>query len=519
MDMTGDNLDPPSALERALPEWLAGQRWFRGKSRAVARCRVRDPIPLGGAEVAVTRVEYSTGVTEDYALYLLEGAGPGAPRDALAERGFCARLLELIASEGQAEGLGGAVVASSSEEVRRAARDVSDARDARDVSDARGARDARDSGAALEPVPSGAEQSNSSVVYGRRFILKLYRRVEPGVHPDLEVGRRLTAVGFPHAPRVEGHLEHRPRAGEPVLLGLLQAFLPNEGDGWSFTLAALGPCLERVRSTAAGAARGAPAQGAEVLGDYAPAARLLGRRTAELHLALGAATDDPAFAPEPFTEDARREAAAGARALAAGTLDLLAARLEGAAGALPAGVRGAAREVLAAREAILERLGSLAAGPPLRSLRIRGHGDYHLGQVLRTRDDFAITDFEGEVTRPLAERRRKASPLRDAAGMLRSFHYAAYASILLEPGGEADVERLAPRAAAWHRAAAAAFLEEYRRTVGKAPFFPREEEELGRLLRFHLLEKAIYEVGYELQSRPGWLRIPLEGVLEVLGGS
>ena len=392
----------------------------------------------------------------------------------------------------------------------------------------------------IEPRPLGAEQSNTSIRYGDRLVLKLFRKLEPGINPDLEIGRFLTrSTNFRHVPPVAGGLElgDGGRGREPATLAVLQGFVANEGDAWSFTLDALGRYFERART---GWGRGdfgpaqvparpllelvevaggphPPAELYERIGTYLPAVRLLGERTAELHLALASAPPDhPAFAPEPFSTLHQRSLYESMRTTASRTFQLLRQRLDD----LAPEARAAAAAVLAAQDLARERF-ALLLGPKVTATRIRTHGDYHLGQVLYTGRDFVILDFEGEPARPLSERRLKRSPLRDVAGMLRSFQYAAYARLFEESGSGIIPPPEAPIfeswALFWERWVSAAFLGAYLERTATASFVPAQRSELAILLDAYVLEKAIYELAYELNHRPGWVRIPLAGILQILG--
>ncbi|GEJ55408.1 1,4-alpha-glucan branching protein GlgB [Anaeromyxobacter diazotrophicus] len=514
-----DGLDEPvrRAIERALPAWLAGRRWFGGKARPVERVEIVDavPIPMGPglARLALLRVRYAGGGEELYALPL--AFAPGARAEALRreqpgaelaaatagrERGvvyaadrepaFGRALLEAVARGGRFEGSAGALVAFHGAALERLAVDAS----------------------RLEPRPVLAEQSNTSIRFGDHLILKLFRKTEPGPSPDLEVGAFLTDVAhFPHTPPTLGGLEYRPRHGEPLALGVLQAFVPNEGDAWSYTLRAVAEALERARGRGPPpawdghllelAAAGPPEWARELVGPYLDAAALLGRRTAELHLALAGARGHPGFEPAPFAPSDRAALREGVAALVRRNLGLLRARLP----ALPPEVRRPAEAVLA-REGEILGLARALGDQELGSLRLRTHGDYHLGQVLWTGRDFVLIDFEGEPAQPLAERRTLRSPLRDVAGMIRSFHYAACSE-----------RSNSPWAHAWYRAVASTFLRAYLGAARGAAFLPQRPEELRALLDLFLVEKAAYELGYELDHRPEWVALPLSGLEDLLG--
>jgi maltose alpha-D-glucosyltransferase/alpha-amylase len=373
------------------------------------------------------------------------------------------------------------------------------------------------------PVERGpATSSNSLIFFGDRLLLKLFRRLEVGVNPDFEIGRFLTETGrFDRVPATAGTLEYRPDGDDrPVTLGILQARVPNQGDGWSHALAALRGYYERVagaasiapepRSPAESAGMAPPANVSEAIGDYLIAAATLGRRTAEMHLALASGTD-PDFSPEPLTPAdmdrvSREILRQGRQALAA-----LAENLD----RLPAGVRDAERLLHIGRSSV-ESLAASNSAPPA-AVKTRIHGDYHLGQVLWVGGDYMILDFEGEPTRSVEERRQKFSPIRDVAGMLRSYHYAAYAGLFdFTHNRPQDLTRLAPWADLWQQWVSAAFLREYLAAAGDAPFLPRDPDEFAGLLDRFTLAKAFYELNYELNNRPDWVRIPLGGVLSLL---
>jgi trehalose synthase-fused probable maltokinase len=486
------------ALEARLPGHLSGQRWFGAKARTVAAVRIEDAVGLGADDgapwLALLQVAFAEGPGEIYLLPVAwSEAGAGAPGEVIApltaagrpgllcgaehDPAFARALLADVARSAVRPGARGNLVASHT-----------------------GAFQVRAAGAEdLSPAPLGAEQSNTSIRFGDRAILKLFRRTSPGINPDLELGAYLTdVVGYPHVAPTLGSLEYRPAAGPPLAVGVLSGFVANQGDAWRLALRSVGNHL------APHPGGSAPPRDA---GGFAGEAALLGRRTAELHLALAARPDLPAFAPEPFTVGWQAAQVEALRAQAARVLPLLEQRLGGMAEV----ARAPAAEVLARRADLLRRTAWLL-DRSLAASRIRIHGDYHLGQVLWTGSDFVLIDFEGEPARPLDERRDKGSALRDVAGMLRSFHYAAHAG---GGAGAAGADRQV-RMELWHRQATSAFLEAYLGAAGGAPFLPPGEEERRGLLELHLLEKALYELGYELNSRPDWVWLPLTGLAELL---
>ncbi|MDZ4685821.1 MAG: putative maltokinase [Planctomycetaceae bacterium] len=354
------------------------------------------------------------------------------------------------------------------------------------------------------------QQSHSSAHYGRRLMLKLFRKLADGRNPELEIGEFLgTVTPRAPAPALAGWLEYRAGDQPAVTVALLQEFVPNENDAWTFTLGQLGRYCERVKSEAATELDDTLAA---FMGDGLDTAALLGRRTGELHVALASNPSDPAFAPERFTAADQQALHHSMYATVVRTFDLLRQRMS----ALPSELRADAERVATLEPRLLKKLGQLLSRP-LSSPRIRVHGDYHLGQVLWTGSDFVIIDFEGEPDRPIAERRVKQSPLKDVAGMLRSFHYASHAGLMgLIPGVEpSDHVALRPWLNRWYAHSAAAFLRGYRQAVSRTALLSNDPRELELLLELFVLEKLVYELAYELNSRPDWARIPLAGLLEL----
>jgi maltose alpha-D-glucosyltransferase/alpha-amylase len=430
--------------------------------------------------------------------------------DAIYDPGFSTALLEAVAGRRRLVGRNGEVTASPTRAFRQL----------------RGSRRDR-----LEAVVGRAEQSNTSVVFGERLILKLFRRLEPGINPDIEVGGALTQAGFEQTPAVGGWLAYRSARDEPAALGIVLEYVPNEGDIWEFTLDSVGAYYERaaaVESVPDGepgsavsdilAARGVdpPAEVAEMAGSFRDVARLLGTRTAQLHRALAEAADDPAFAPEPFTALYQRSLFQTMRNHASATFAALARRTE----TLPEDVQPQAAAAIELADEVLAEIRSQVTARPS-AVRIRTHGDFHAGQVLWTGKDVVIIDFEGEPGRPLSERRHKRSALTDVAGMLRSFHYAAYGTLLNPRVGGAvrpeDVRRLEPWAAQWYLYVAAAYLDAYLVEARGQPFVPDDDEELRLTLELATLQKVLYELSYELNNRPDWVSIPLRGLLDLFG--
>ncbi len=529
-----------AALLRILPLYLRDRRWFGGKARRIREIRYLDQVrmPLDGldATLVLISVEYGEGEADTYALPLaladdetartivrdVPGAlvarvgGPTGPAlyDACLDPRFDRVLLEAVGASRRFRAASGATVIGHRTDAYKRLR---------------GGRDAN-----VAPSAGRLEQSNTSITYGDRFILKLYRRVESGINPDVEVGRLLTDEAFASTPAVGGWLEYRPERGESTAIGLLQQLVPNQGDVWQSTVGELAHFFERavtegmrppdpgpataerlLRMT--GEAPSAPAERVDgVIGGFLETAALLGTRTAELHLAL-ARPDDPAFAPEPFSALYQRSLYQGMRTQVVESLGLLRRQMPG----LPETSRPLAAAVIGAEAGLQARFRALLAAR-LDGARIRIHGDYHMGQVLWRGRDVVIIDFEGEPGRPLSERRHKRSPLRDVAGMIRSFQYAAQGPLLDSLTGQQvrpeDRAALEPWARIWHVRASATFLGAYVEGMRGSGLIPTDATQLATLLDACLLSKALYELVYELNNRPDWVAIPLRGILELVGG-
>jgi len=363
----------------------------------------------------------------------------GVLYDALYDPGFCKALLGAV-DRGRRFKADGAEVRAQPSKVFRKTRGAAQV--------------------ALEPSLLKREQSNTSIIYGDRLILKFFRRVTEGLNPDLEIGRFLTEkTVFAHTPPLAGFFELRKGRGEPATLGILQGLVPNEGDAWRYTLDSLGHYFEEILSRRPDAQQATldqrtpldlteqeiPKLAHEVMGSYLSSAHLLGQRTGELHMALASDAKDPAFAPEPFTALYRRSLYQSMRTLVDHSLTLLGKRLK----TIPEEIHADAARVLKLEDAIQDRFRK-ALETKFTAMRIRCHGDYHLGQVLFTGKDFIIIDFEGEPARPITERRLKRSPLRDVAGMLRSFNYAVVSRLKNNAVRPEDAVQVKPWATFWN---------------------------------------------------------------------
>ncbi len=529
-------------LEAVLPAYLKVRRWFGGKSRTIQSAVITDAIPMDHngdamAYLALVNVRYSDGDPQMYVLPIAYAADeqatwvsndiphaviarlklrgqtePGVLYDAIWNREFSLLPLEAIARQRAMHGDSSSEISASMTHTFK------------------------QFFAGLNPVdidPSlvRSEQSHTSIVYDERFILKFFRRVEPGLNPELEVGWYLTEQGvFSHIPPVVGSLEYRRGKDEPITLAVLHRYIYNEGDAWSYTLDTLRSYFERLLtrdvehrrdvpmpqgSLLALSEEEVPALAWELIDHYMESARLLGQRTAELHLALAQEQSNREFVPEPFTGMYQRSLYQTMRSQLGRVLQSLQKMLT----TLPEPAQEDALTVSEMEEEILRRFRTVMEHK-ISSVRTRCHGDYHLGQVLFTGKDFVVIDFEGEPAKSLSERRRKRSPLTDVAGMLRSFHYAAYTALFNEmESGMIYTERVAEMeqwSRFWYRWVSATFLRAYRETAGQAAFMPQTAEETGSLLNVYLMDKAVYELGYELNNRPGWVRIPLWGIVHLL---
>ncbi|MDP8236265.1 MAG: putative maltokinase [Candidatus Erginobacter occultus] len=504
----GDIFQPPfqKRLEKLLPDFLDRARWFGGKAREMAEVRIEASLPLpGGREPGrflLVAVSYRDGGKESYLLPLAYGAGsemppedPGAVLALVGNGGETGRLYDAAWDQRFREGCfhlisgektlqeGGATIRGTAGQVLR------------------------DRAEEIVTIPEskvlGKEQSNTSFLYGKEFILKLYRRPEAGLNPEIEITRFLTEkTGFDRTPPFAGMIKLTLPGVETASAGILQSFVEHLDDGWSYTLDEVSRFLD-----AAG-----PEKAARAREGYLPFARRLGERTAQLHRALASDPDDPAFAAEPEEESDREQGRRSAEEL----LDRGLQALERMIGKLDPETGQAGRELLGRRDRLRGKIGGRDSGRATGS-RIRIHGDYHLGQLLYTGGDAVIIDFEGEPARSLEERRRKRSPLVDVAGMVRSFHYAALGPIFLSPRKRPDPEEIFARTADWYRAVSGAFLDSYRRIMAGSPgLLPAERKEEDALLDLFLLEKAAYELNYELNNRPDWAAIPIRGLLDLL---
>ena len=528
--------------KQALITFLRRQRWFGGKARELARARFVDWATLQRGQhpafLTVVEADYTDGGRERYALPLamssgtdadaierhypgavlarITGARKGVLYDGIFDDATCSTLLASIQEKRTLHARHGTVEADIIHPgLHGAAVDT------------------------LTPITrSASDQSNTSVMFGKRLVLKLFRRIESGPNPDVEIGEYLTRRHFARVPPLVGTISYVPADGSSGIrdpgsgirdaaVAMLQEFVWNQGNGWQVTIEELGRYFERVASMpvppdaspdaahdwAFGKAAEPPPTVAEAIRAYLAIAGVLGRRTGELHMELAAGTG-PAFVPEPYTAADAKATADAMNRMANEQLNLLEMSLP----RLDNPHRELAVQVLEQRDVFMRQfddLRQLTGG----GARIRCHGDYHLGQVLVTEGDVVILDFEGEPARPLAERRRKCSPLRDVAGMLRSFSYTALTAVgAATQTRPEDARRLTPWATLWETWVSAAFLRGYLAATHGGAFLPSKPQTLETLLQAYVVDKALYELGYELNNRPEWIHIPLAGMLQLRSG-
>jgi maltose alpha-D-glucosyltransferase/alpha-amylase len=540
-------------LEARLPAILPGLRWFASKARTIRAARVADRLPfpaftndsedgamprrkITGA-LFILDIDFLEGETETYALPL--SASVTEPTvDAASDADTS--LLQVVDEQGKKW------------EINDGMRDPLMARHlltlALEQRQAVGHR-LRLAGRTLmlanaAPLPDAStlpvripqrEQSNSNAVFGDQLILKLYRRLDEGTNPELEMGEHLSLVGFPNTAPLPAAIELL-GVGSRRTLAVILGFVPHQNDAWALFRDHAHRYFESVDSLTPEQAQAAlcvpgdpgchageqepPPEMNRLLGEPLELSRLLGRRTAEMHIALADDRGNLAFAAEPFSLTYQRSLLQSMRNTTRAAMQTLTARI----GALPESVREIAQAVLSSEADILRKFHELSARP-LRAARCRVHGDYHLGQVLWTGKDFIIVDFEGEPLRPVGERRLKRSPLRDVAGMVRSFDYAAWTALRRHaqlrpdagtPAARQRQVRAALAASAW---LAREFVRAYavRLRASRPDLIPPTREDGELVLQSWVLEKALYEIRYELNSRPDWADIPLRAVLTLLG--
>ncbi len=550
-------------LESILPNYLYSCRWFDRKNRVVQSAHITETIAVSykdmEAQMIWLQVDYTQGEAQTYLLLLAYAEGEqafhllaempeavvsrlqiqgkneaGVLFDAVADKQFLTFPLDAIAHNRRYKGIAGELIATASDLFP----------------------EIHDGASHLEPhdLVKG-EQRNTTVVYGDRFLLKLFRQVDEGIHPELEIGRFLGEKQLlKHFAPIAGALEYR-NSKNSQTIGILQQFIQDTRSGWDYTLDSLRDYFDCVMVQQAGITElplssgslldlekafdevkledgiqiGGNPDGSDfcalkdtltgkelaisTIGSYLANAQLLGKSTAELHIALACDRENPDFAPEPFSTFYQRSIYQYARNLTGRVFILLKQRLD----ELLPNTQQLAKKVLNRQEEFMGRF-QLVLNQKITAMRTRYHGDYHLGQVLYTGKDFIIIDFEGEAGRTLSERRMKRSALRDVAGMLQSFNYAANLALrneiesgMIRPENLPIMEKWAQF---WYAWVSAAFLNSYLAVAKQDGFLPKTNAELQVLLDAYLLEKIIFDLGYKLDHRQNSVDIPLYQLIQ-----
>jgi maltose alpha-D-glucosyltransferase/alpha-amylase len=521
-------------LLRMLPEFLRTRRWFHGKDRGIRTIELYDALPIADrfSQILLAEIEYIEGDPEFYVLPGSVAVGEEAKevkeklsevtvlvaRESNGQEGilysavwnpaFCENLLGAIARRRRFRGKFGEIVGSHTRVFRKVW----------------GERHPY-----LAPTVLNVDQSNTCIAFGDRFMLKIYRRVEPGIHPEIELGNFLTDMQFPSVAPLTGTLEYRREISDPMSVAVLHGFVQNQGDAWRYTLDSLSQffaaALARQESENVSAAASRhyldvrlselPQHAHELLGAYVDSAGLLGRRTAELHLALGSNDTDPAFTPEPVTDHYRQGVYHSMMSLTTQTSQLLRQRLP----SLQPAAQAEVQRVLDQQDKI-RKLFRPIAERKFSAMRIRVHDDLRLEQILYTGKDFIFIGLGGKANRPLGERRIKRSPLRDVANMLLSFRYAAD-SVFFDkvPGVTTRPEINAALefwSGSWCDWVSSTFLKGYFEAIGASSLLPKNDVDVRALLDLFVLERSLEEITRELSERPDWARIPARMILRVL---
>ncbi len=515
--------------QNILLPYMMQTRWFGGKGRIIQNLTIthHTAIPQTGntdAQLLLIEVQYESGFPELYQLMLAVSMDEGAQQikadcpkaiiarvmingkegllyDALFSAEMQMQIFNSLAKNNQSGGLhfsGNEALETYSKAHQK-----------------------------IKSKVLAVEQSNTSIVYDNAWFLKFYRKVDRAINPDLEITKFLSEEAkFEHIPQFTGSIEWRTEGGN-IVLAMMQEMVESSSDAWSYMLDRLARYNEKILAktnielpteymgtlTRPAAYEALPDE-LKTLLDPTVAERvyLLGKRTGEMHIALASNTGLPDFQPEEFSLHYQRSLFSSFQTLVRSAFQNHSRNLK----KLSPIAKQEAEEVLQMKGDILETLKRIYQ-KKFEAVKTRIHGDYHLGQVLFTGKDFVILDFEGEPARSYSERRLKRSPLRDVAGMLRSFHYAAYGALFLnEQIREMDREKLLPFAEQWYHYISSFFMDAYLQTVKGSSFIPEDKDDLAIMLETYLLEKAIYELNYELNNRPDWVIIPLRGIKSIM---
>ncbi|MBS7563311.1 maltose alpha-D-glucosyltransferase [Mucilaginibacter sp. Bleaf8] len=517
-----------------LPDYMMRLRWFGGKARGMETVRVVDfakvPLQENSAYILLLEVTYRDGLPDMYQLPVafatneqasklqegcpqsviaqvkLEGVD-GILYDAIYGLDFQQAIINNMAHHHSVPQINSELVFTGNRELKTHLAENPD----------------------TKVKMLSAEQSNTSITYDGAYYLKLYRKVDRAINPDMEISQFLTReAGFQNTPGFVGAIEWQ-FGNQTMVLGMMQEMVKANSDGWEYMLSRLDDFndnllsstdTDNVVSTALIGSLTEPVAYEQVPegvkekldATVAELVRLLGERTGEMHLALGSEHENPAFKPEDYSLHYQRSLFSSLQSLVRVAFQTLNRTIK----KLPDEVRKEAEEILGMKDEILSILKKIYSRK-IDVTKIRIHGDYHLGQVLFTGKDFQILDFEGEPARSYSERRLKYSPLRDVAGMIRSFHYAAYGSLFLDNQIRVeDIEKLIPHVEQWYHYMSGFFMQSYLETVKDSSFVPKSTEDLEILLQTFLLQKAVYELNYELNNRPAWVVVPIRGIKSIV---
>lgn len=526
---SGKNLQQLEA--KILPDYIKDCRWFGSKTRRIKNVRIKEIMDVGEKSLnsnwLILDIQYNEGLSELYQLPLafLKIQQEEDVRH-IDKKGVIGKLM--IKEE---EGI---LIDAVYDEVFRDSlfTHLKKSRKVKVGSDQLIFNSTLKANLKSEPETHSkilnAEQSNTSVIYNGKYFMKFYRKVDNTINPDLELTRFLSEKAlFPNVPHFLGDISLFHKDKTQTVLALLQEAVPNQGDAWEYTKDALQRYFERVliqpkteKMPELSADLSAPLSYnnvspslQELLGFiFSERILLLGKRTGEMHQALTAHPDDIDFAPEAFSLHYQRSLYSSLQSLTRGTFQSLRQNLKN----LPDAIRVEAEEVLQMKDQVLKIFKRIFAHK-ITTMKIRNHGDYHLGQVLWTGKDFMIIDFEGEPARAYSERRLKRSPLRDVAGMIRSFHYASYSTLLQDQfNTQRQEDDMQGWAEVWFHHISRFYIQGYLDQVKDTSFIPQEEGDLKIMLDTYLLEKAVYELNYELNNRPDWVVIPLRGIKSII---
>lgn len=517
-----------------LPEYLMKVRWFGGKGKGIENIKIINhfTFPMENdlpAFLLLLEVTYQDGLPEWYQLPIAYGKDPYANQ---VKENCPQAVISRIKIGGEAEGvLFDAVYGFAFQEAiisgMASQQILSSKNNELHFSGNKALKQHIRETEKIKPRVLSGEQSNTSISYDGKYFFKLYRKVDHAINPDMEITHFLThEAKFKNIPAFVGAVEWKYRDNSMVL-GMMQEMIVGGTDAWENMLDRLTDFNEKILTasdiTLPSELKGTltdpvgyediPVELKELLDmPTAEQAALLGIRTAQMHLALASKSNLPDFKPEAFSLHYQRSIYSSLQTLMRSTFQSLNKNLK----KLPEGIKAEAEELIAMKEGILAEMKNIYSRK-IDTMKIRIHGDYHLGQVLFTGNDFILLDFEGEPARSYSERRLKRSALRDVAGMLRSFHYAAYGSLYLDNQiRNEDITKLLPYVEQWYHYMSGFFIKSYLETVGDSIIIPHKKEDLGILLQFYQLQKAIYELNYELNNRPRWAKVPLRGIKSIM---